>query len=83
AMTILSFAMLDRCTGVQVQHIQAADLNPVRVWTGVEDKAIRVKDRAVKYYDNLRFAYQIESRLSDLQEQASEAKQPEKGTKKP
>lgn len=82
AMTILSFAMLDRCTGVQVQHIQAADLNPVRVWGGVEDKVIRVKDRAVKYYDNLRFAYQIESRLRDLQEQASEAKQPAKGSKK-
>jgi anti-sigma factor RsiW len=82
AMTVLSFAMLDRCTGVQVQHIETADLSPVRVWTGVEDKAIRVKDRAVKYYDNLRFAYQIESRLSDLQEQTSEAKPPEKGTKK-
>jgi anti-sigma factor RsiW len=77
AMTILSFAMLDRCTGVQVQHIETADLSPVRVWTGVEDKAIRVKDRAVKYYDNLRFAYQIESRLTELQEQASQPQTPE------
>src|SRR5579875_1628858 len=54
AMTILSFAMLERCTGIQVQHIQAADLNPVRVWDGVEDKVIRAKDRAVKYYENIR-----------------------------
>lgn len=82
AMTILSFAMLDRCTGVQVQHIQAADLNPVRIWTNVEEKATRVKNRAVKYYDNLRFAYQIESRLRDLEEQASQAKQPAKGSNK-
>lgn len=82
AMTILSFAMLDRCTGVQVQHIQAADLNPVRIWSNVEGKAIRVKNRAVKYYDNLRFAYQIESRLRDLEEQASQAKQPAKGSQK-
>jgi hypothetical protein len=69
AMTVLSFAMLERCTGIRVQHIQPADLNPVRVWAGVEDRALRVKDRAVKYYENLRFVYEIETRLRDLQEQ--------------
>lgn len=81
AMTVLSFAMLERCTGVRVQHIEASDLNPVRIWTGVEEKAIRVKDRVVKYYDNLRFVYQIESRLSELQEQASEEQTPQPGGK--
>lgn len=69
AMTILSFAMLERCTGVHVQHLQAADLNPVRIWGGVEDKAFRVKDRAVKYYENLRWVYEIETRLRNLQQQ--------------
>jgi hypothetical protein len=69
AMTILSFAMLERCTGVHVQHLQAADLNPVRIWGGVEDRAMRVKDRAVKYYENLRWVYEIETRLKTLQEQ--------------
>ncbi len=69
AMTILSFAMLQRCTGVQVQHIQPADLSPVRIWDGVEDRVIRVKDRAVKYYDNIRLVYEIETRLKALQEQ--------------
>jgi len=72
AMTILSFAMLERCTGVRVQHIQAADLNPVRVWGAVEDRAIRTKDRAVKYYENLRWVYEIETQLRALQEQPSE-----------
>ena len=69
AMTILSFTMLERCTGIQSQHIQAADLSPVRVWGGVEDRTMRVKDRVVKYYDNLKIVYEIESRLKDLQEQ--------------
>ncbi len=69
AMTILSFAMLERCTGIHVQHLQAADLNPVRIWGGVEDKGLRVKDRAVKYYENLRWVYEIESQLKTLQEQ--------------
>jgi hypothetical protein len=77
AMTVLSFAMLERCTGIQTQHLQPADLNPVRVWGGVEDRAMRVKDRVVKYYDNLRIVYEIESRLKDLQEQdASSGQQP-------
>jgi anti-sigma factor RsiW len=69
AMTILSFAMLQRCTGVQIQRIQAADLSPVRIWDGVEEKALRVKDRAVKYYENVRLVYEIKTRLKDLQEQ--------------
>ncbi len=68
AMTILSFAMLERCTGVQVGRVQTADLNPVRVWGGVEDKAMRVKDQAVKYYENLRIVYEVETHLKDLQE---------------
>lgn len=68
AMTVLSFAMLERCTGIQVQRIQAADLNPVRVWGSVEDKAVRAKDRVVKYYENLRLVYEIETRLKDLQD---------------
>ena len=69
AMTVLSFAMLERCTGVRVQHIQAADLSPVRIWGGVEDKALRLKDRGVKYYENLRWVYEIETRLKSLQDQ--------------
>lgn len=69
AMTILSFSMLERCSGVKIQRIQAADLNPVRIWGGVEDKVIRVKDRAVKYYENIRLVYEIETRLKDLQTQ--------------
>ena len=68
AMTILSFAMLERCTGVRVQRIQPADLNPVRVWGGVEGKALRVKDQLLKYYDNLRIVYEIETHLRDLEE---------------
>ena len=82
AMTILSFAMLERCTGVPVQHIQAADLSPQRVWNGVEDKALRVKDRATKYYENLRLVYEIERRIRELQEApapSSQTGQPQSG----
>jgi len=73
AMTILSFSMLERCTGVRVQTIQGADLNPVRIWGGVEDKALRTRDRAVKYYENIRLVYDIETRLKDLEDQQEAA----------
>ena len=75
AMTILSSAMLERCTGVHVQHLQAADLNPVRIWGGVEDRALRVKDRAVKYYENLRWVYEIETQLKTLQQRQDASQQ--------
>jgi hypothetical protein len=73
AMTILSIAMLERCTGVKMQHVQPEDLNPVRIWGGIEDKTIRLKDRAVKYYENLRWVYEIEVRLHELREQQDAA----------
>jgi hypothetical protein len=76
AMTILSFAMLEKCTGIQVQHIQPADLNPVRVWDGVEDRAMRAKDRAVKYYENIRLVYEIQSRLKEMEAQQEASSQP-------
>src|SRR5438270_114496 len=75
AMTFLSFTMMERCTGVRVQRIQAADLNPIMILQGVEDRAIRAKDRAVKYYQNIRFVYDIEVKLRELDEQRSQAEE--------
>lgn len=69
AMTIISFAMLGRCTGVQVQQIRPNDLNPVKIWENVEGRVIRTKDRATKYYENLRLVYEIRSRLNEIRDQ--------------
>ncbi len=35
----------------------------------MEDKAVRMKDRMLKYYENLRVVYEVEARLRDLQRQ--------------
>ncbi|HWF46967.1 MAG TPA: anti-sigma factor [Bryobacteraceae bacterium] len=82
AMTILSFAMLERCTGIQVQHIRPADLNPVHVWDGFQDRVLRTRDRAVKYYENLLVVYDVESRLRALQEDNSPPAQSQPASKK-
>jgi hypothetical protein len=50
---------------VQVRQLKPSDLDPVKVWTTAEDHAHRVWDRGVKYYDNLRFVYLIQTRLKE------------------
>ena len=73
AMTILSFSMLSRVAGVKVRQLEAADLNPVTIWQGVNNQAHRVWDRGVKFYQNVRFIYEIMAQLrgSDEEEQGA------------
>jgi anti-sigma-K factor RskA len=73
AMTILSFAMLGKCTGIRLQQITPADLNPVVLWNNLEDKSLRTWDRTVKYYENLRLVFEMETRLKEMREQQDEA----------
>jgi hypothetical protein len=82
AMTMLSFGMLERCTGLQTQRLQAADLSPVRVWSGVENRALRLRDRTVKYYENIRLVYEVEIRLHQLEtEQVNKSRQAPNGSR--
>ena len=53
AVTILSFEAMARSTGAPV-------LNPARIWTATESKITRAKNRTLKYYENLRFVFQME-----------------------
>jgi anti-sigma factor RsiW len=79
AMTVLSFSMLAKCTGVpQVQHLSAADLSPSHLVQTLEDRVLRTKDRVVKNYENLRVVYEIESRLSEMEKQQSSSGVPGK-----
>jgi len=67
AMTIVSFAMLARFV-VPMRSIRAEDLKPAAVWAGLEDRAYRVWGRALKFYDNLKVVYEIQSTLKDWQQ---------------
>lgn len=73
AMTILSFAMLGRFAGIEARQIRAADLSPTKVVAATEDRLHRTWARAVKYYENLRFVYEIQSRLRELTANEEEA----------
>jgi hypothetical protein len=72
AMTMLSFAMLVKFTGITPRPIRPADLDPVKIWAAVDDRAHRTWDRAVKYYDNMRLVIEVQSRLKEWSEQDQE-----------
>lgn len=67
AMTILSVSMLYRLAGVQIRQLEAADLNPIRIWESVDDNAHRLWSRGIKFYENVRFLYEITAQWRALQ----------------
>jgi hypothetical protein len=70
AMTILSFAMLGRFSGIEVRQLKLSDLDPVKVWAAIDDRMQRTWERTVKYYENLRVVYEIQTQLKDWTDQA-------------
>jgi hypothetical protein len=73
AMTILSFSMLARFAHIEPRQLRPSDLDPVKVWQGIDDHSHRVYDRAMKYYDNLRLVIEIQSRLKEFTDQDAPA----------
>ncbi|MEO7146185.1 MAG: zf-HC2 domain-containing protein [Bryobacteraceae bacterium] len=72
AMTVLSFAMLFQFAGIEPRHLRPSDLDPVKVWAALEDRSVRTWERGVKYYENVRLVYEIETRLKEWSDQADE-----------
>jgi hypothetical protein len=71
AMTILSLALLARFVA-PVRQLRMSDLEPAQVWAGIEDRAYRAWGRTVKFYDNLKFVYQIQTTLREWQQQGED-----------
>jgi hypothetical protein len=69
AMTVLSFSMIAKFAHIEPRKLTQADLDPVKIWAVVDDRAHRSWDRAVKYYDNLRLVIEIQSRLKEWTDQ--------------
>lgn len=72
AMTILSFSMVGRVLGLQERQLTMADLEPSRVVATLDLKVHRAWDRAVKYYENVRLVYVIQTQLRDWSAQEEE-----------
>jgi anti-sigma factor RsiW len=72
AMTILSLSMLARF--VPVRQLRPADLRPSEVWNGIATRAEYTWGRTVKFYENLKIVYQIQTTLKEWQQQTDEQK---------
>jgi anti-sigma factor RsiW len=73
AMTILSLSMMAKFVA-PVRQLRPADLRPSEVWAGIEGRAVRSWARTVKFYENLKIVYQIQTTLKEWQQQTEEQK---------
>jgi hypothetical protein len=66
-LTLLSGTMLTRCAPNRT--LTAADLDPVRLWTSLDDRTHRIYGRAVKSYESMRLVYEVKNQINDWTEQ--------------
>lgn len=74
ALTVLSIAIMSR----QVRQVQLSDIEPAKVWEGIEERAYRSWQRSVKFYENLKWVYQIQSTLHEWQQQDEDLRNDQK-----
>jgi hypothetical protein len=79
AMTILSFSMLFRV--VSPSSLSSRDWRPAAMWATLETRANYAWGRTVKFYENLKFVYEIQSALRNWQQQQQEEQRPVAGNK--
>jgi hypothetical protein len=72
-MTMMSLTMLSRCAGDPKKPLTAQDLDPVRIWSQLDDKTHRLWDRTVRSYESMRLVYEIRSQLNEWKQQQAEA----------
>lgn len=74
AMTILSFSLLGRFVGISPRQLTLDDLRPARVWQRVDEQVNRGWQRTVKFYENLRLVYEIQTQLREWSQKEQEWK---------
>ena len=72
AMSVLSLSLMFNT----VRQLKPSDLEPSKVVDGIEDRAERAWARTVKFYDNLKVVYQVQSLLHEWQQQDEEQPRP-------
>ena len=66
AMAFFSIALTLNLTGVRITSIRLADLRPNAVRSFMERRLTMASTPIVRYYDHLRFVYEVESRMREL-----------------
>ena len=70
--TMISATMLTQCAGVSKKTLTAADMDPVRLVSSLDNRTQRIWDRAVKSYESMRLVYEVKSQISEWSAQQKE-----------
>ncbi len=77
-MAFFSLSIALSMAGVKVSDLRNVDLRP----SAIKRSYYETSGRVVKYYDNIRFVYEIESRVREFKRVATPAEQPEQQPRK-
>jgi hypothetical protein len=66
AMAFFSIALTLNLTGVRLSSLRLANLRPAAVRSFMERRLMTASVPIVRYYDHLRFVYEVESRMREL-----------------
>jgi hypothetical protein len=72
ALTILSFSMMARWAGISPRQLKASDMDPKKIWAVLDDRVNRTWARSVKFYEDIKFVYEIQTRLRVWTDQQEE-----------
>ncbi len=73
AMGFFSLSMVFNLAGIHPTHITADDLRPSNVANRTLSSLAETQGRIVKYYESMRFVYEIESRVRELRSAGEQA----------
>ena len=87
AMAFFSIALTLNLAGVKLSSIRLADLRPSQLGSTLSREFFTARGSVVRYYDNLRLVYQLQSRMRelrrDVEQQPAQPQQNQKQEQKP
>lgn len=72
AMTILSFSLIGKFAGISPRQLTLDDLKPAKVWRALDDRIYRGWQRTVKFYENIRLVYEVQTQLREWTQREAE-----------
>jgi len=75
AMAFFSIALTLNLTDVKLSSLRISDLRPTVVRSFVERRVMMASTPIIRYYDHLRFVYEVESRMRELRRTTEDSNQ--------
>jgi hypothetical protein len=79
AMAFFTIALTLNLTGVRLNSLRLADLRPTAVRSFMERRLTTASTPIIRYYDHLRFVYEVESTMRQLRRTTEGTAQPQGG----